>query len=303
MSTNSARIWDAETGVLVAELKQPGAIALGKLSSTNGEPVAIVDEDRAAIWDAETGASITVLKGHRRRVNCITFSPDGKLVATASDDATARIRDAATGAVITELRGHEGQVESIAFSADGRHVVTASLDSTARIWDAAVGRQIAVLKGHEAAVGGASFSPDGRRIMTEASDSTIRIWDAATAGQVAVLEAESGVALAFGPNAKSVVKMGLLDRGTHPIRVWRVFSNTQDLVDDTKNVVPRCLTREQREGAFLDPTPPAWCIEMKKWPYQTQEWKDWLRYTRTNDSPPLPDTPTWSSWVAAREAK
>jgi WD40 repeat protein len=234
------------------------------------------------------------------RFNNFLTGPKG---GSAPGTLSFPVFDAATGAVITELRGHEGQVESIAFSPDGRHVVTASLDSTARIWDAAVGRQIAVLKGHEAAVGGASFSPDGRRIMTEASDSTIRIWDAATAGQVAVLEAESGVALAFGPNAKSVVKMGLLDRGTHPIRVWRVFSNTHDLVDDTKNVVPRCLTREQREGAFLDPTPPAWCIEMKKWPYQTQEWKDWLRYTRTNDSPPLPDTPTWSSWVAAREAK
>jgi hypothetical protein len=48
------------------------------------------------------------------------------------------------------------------------------------------------------------------------------------------------------------------------------------------------------------PEPPAWCIEMEKWPYDTQDWKDWLQFKRAHADPPLPDTPEWKEWRAAR---
>jgi hypothetical protein len=83
-------------------------------------------------------------------------------------------------------------------------------------------------------------------------------------------------------------------------RVWRVFPTTQDLLDDATKVIPRCLTYEQRENAFLDPEPPAWCVEMEKWPYHTQDWKDWLRFKQANANPPLPNTPEWEPWRSAR---
>jgi hypothetical protein len=71
-------------------------------------------------------------------------------------------------------------------------------------------------------------------------------------------------------------------------------------VDYTKRIVPRCLTRTRREQAFLDPEPPAWCIETEKWPYASQDWKDWLHSKQGNANPPLPDTPQWKPWRAAR---
>ena len=66
------------------------------------------------------------------------------------------------------------------------------------------------------------------------------------------------------------------------------IQQAQDLIDQAKDLVARCLTREQRIQAFLDPEPPAWCVEKEKWPYQTQEWKDWLKYKRAQLEPPLP---------------
>jgi WD40 repeat protein len=64
-----------------------------------------------------------------------SFSPDGRLVVTASHDKTARIWDAATAKEIGILRGHRASVRSGAFDPARPRVVTASEDGTARIWN------------------------------------------------------------------------------------------------------------------------------------------------------------------------
>ena len=52
-------------------------------------------------------------------------------------------------------------------------------------------------------------------------------------------------------------------------------------------------------GAAFSTQPPAWCIETEKWPYQTQDWKDWLQFKRGNANPPLPNTAEWQAWREA----
>ena len=65
------------------------------------------------------------------------FSPDGKLVVTASDDGTARLWEAASGRSLHTLKGHTDYVNGAVFCPDGKLVVTASIDGTARLWAAA----------------------------------------------------------------------------------------------------------------------------------------------------------------------
>ena len=65
----------------------------------------------------------------------VAFSPDGRLLATASEDKTARLWDPATGKHLRALTGHTGPVLSVAFSPDGRLLATTSWDHTARLWD------------------------------------------------------------------------------------------------------------------------------------------------------------------------
>ena len=62
----------------------------------------------------------------------VAFSPDGRLLATASTDKTARLWDPATGDCVRTLTGHAAGVRGVAFSPDGR-LATASLDRTARV--------------------------------------------------------------------------------------------------------------------------------------------------------------------------
>jgi WD40 repeat protein len=75
------------------------------------------------------------LTGHASVVVGVAFSPDGRLLATASSDAMARVWDPATGDCLRTLTGHTGHVWAVAFSPDGRLLATASRDATARVWD------------------------------------------------------------------------------------------------------------------------------------------------------------------------
>jgi WD40 repeat protein len=67
-------------------------------------------------------------------VSAVAFSPDGRFVATASDDETARVWETATGKEVYTLSGHEGPVRCVAFSPDGKRLATGSDDGTARLW-------------------------------------------------------------------------------------------------------------------------------------------------------------------------
>ena len=111
--------------------------------------------------------------------------------------------------------------------------------------------------------------------------------------------------------ADGIARLWKLDRNTDPVPqiVAGMREHDRDtpaaaqaLVELSKAHVPRCLTRAQREKAFLDAEPPAWCIDLAKWPYHTQAWKDWLGYKREHADPPSPDTSEWQPWLASRTA-
>ena len=72
---------------------------------------------------------------HSEKVWFAFFSPDGRRVATASDDFTSRVWDARTGYPLSEALDHRGRVRRLQFSADGRQVLTASDDGMIRIWE------------------------------------------------------------------------------------------------------------------------------------------------------------------------
>lgn len=78
--------------------------------------------------------------------------------------------------------------------------------------------------------------------------------------------------IAFGDNGRLIAIAGARE----PVQIWRTYTSTQDLVEHARQVVPRCLTREQRIEQYLEEEPPDWCITLGKWPYHAPEWKLWL---------------------------
>ena len=86
--------------------------------------------------EVASGRALLTLVGHTDSVECVAFSPDGRRIATTSDDRTVKIWDAETGQEVLTLGDHTAAVTCVAFSPDGHRVVSGSLDHTARIWDA-----------------------------------------------------------------------------------------------------------------------------------------------------------------------
>lgn len=70
------------------------------------------------------------MTGHQQLINDVKFSPDGRVIASASFDKSIKLWESSTGKYITSLRGHVQAVYSISWSADSRLLVSSSADST-----------------------------------------------------------------------------------------------------------------------------------------------------------------------------
>ena len=176
----------------------------------------------ARVWDVASGAVRATLEGHGGWLRGVAFSPDGALLATASDDGTARVWDVASGAVRATLEGHGGWLRGVAFSPDGALLATASDDRTARVWDVASGAVRATLEGHGDWLRGVAFSPDGALLATASDDGTARVWDVASGAVRATLEGHGGGVrgVAFSPDG-ALLATASDDRTA---RVWDVAS-------------------------------------------------------------------------------
>ncbi len=146
------------------------------------------------------------LEGHSGGVNAVVFSPNGKLVASASRDRTVRLWDLSTGATLQTLEGHSGSVKAVAFSPDGKLVVSASYDNTVRLWDSSTGATLQTLEGCSISAGAVVFSPDSELVASASNDNTVRLWNSFTGAALQNLEGHlySVDAVVFSPDGKVV---------------------------------------------------------------------------------------------------
>jgi WD40 repeat protein/tetratricopeptide (TPR) repeat protein len=114
------------------------------------------------------------LEGHKDIVWDVTYSPNGKMIASASTDKTVKLWRS-NGELIGEMH-HDASVTKISFSPDNQLLATASWDKTIRLWQID-GTLLHTLNGHGGNVYSVNFSPDGRWIVSGSEDCTVKLWD------------------------------------------------------------------------------------------------------------------------------
>ncbi len=110
----------------------------------------------------------------------VTFSPDGKLLATGDVNGEIILWRVADGKKLLTCKGHMRWVWSVHWSPDGKILASGSEDQTIKLWDITTGECLQTLRGHTSRIWSVAFSPNGRTLASGSEDQTIKLWDITT---------------------------------------------------------------------------------------------------------------------------
>jgi WD40 repeat protein len=163
---------------------RPWLLALGLCPPTAGSaflpPAAGVQ--LAVCSGAGKPQPVFTLRSAEHPFSSAAYSPDSRLLVTASTDGQLTLWEAETGKEIRTVRGpvsgeHFAGENYAAFTPDGRWIVAVSADCAVRVWDATTLKVIQTLRGHRNSIVSMAVSPDGKFLVTASDDKTAKVWD------------------------------------------------------------------------------------------------------------------------------
>lgn len=225
-------IWDAATGelrrTLTGGVKPQSSVAI----SRDGRHL-LAGAWGSAIhhWDLTGSTSTAAYFGSQPspresiHFDDISVSPDGTLVAGATNEDWIRVFRIPSGEVVTTLSGHAEDATAVAFSPDGQWLATGGLDEVIRVWSTAGWTLAAVLRGHTAGIRSLAWLPDGSTLLSSAGDGTVRRWSThfARYGPLRLRHPASAYHAPISPDGKLIAAAG--DDGF--VSIWDANSGEQ----------------------------------------------------------------------------
>jgi WD40 repeat protein len=221
-NNGSIRLWQAGTGKLLRETKQPQdrRFFRGSASflSANGKVAGASDAGSGAVrvWETKTGKQLFPRKGELRTLLlAAAVSPDGKTLAVSIERSRRCLVEVATGKDVRRIeepnkasrlglftRWWEESPYWFAFSPDGKSLAGMSGKDSFSVWNVADGRLRFTNKGYR---GRLAFSPDGKHLVC-GGEEAVRLYEAKTGKEVRRFERHPGLvhALAFSPDGRTV---------------------------------------------------------------------------------------------------
>ncbi|KAG0055387.1 hypothetical protein BGZ83_008779 [Gryganskiella cystojenkinii] len=242
------RLWNTQTG-------SPGHVLSGLSHgvqcvtySPNGQQIASGDDgEQVLLWDPKPGARGSIMTGlidrdpssmhseilsdiplysfHSGPVMSVTYSPNGKQIASGGTDGTVRLLDAHTGRLGHILTGHTGGVQSVTYSPSGRQIASGSTDGTVRLWDAETRTPVHILKDHTDEVWSVAYSPDGQMVASGSADKTVRLWNVASGQSLTSVRGFGGIIYSIAWRGALEDKQFVTACEDKSVCVWRVVED------------------------------------------------------------------------------
>ena len=201
-------------------------------------------------WENNDG----ILEGHFNDVNSVSWSPDGKYLASGSEDKTVIIWDVKNGEKIKNLKGHSSWVTSVSWSPDGKYLASGSsyFPDGGRaleelfIWEVKSGEKLKTLCGNNYSVYSISWSPDSKYLASCTETYVVNIWDAKSGECIQTLGRHSHnvESVCWSPDGKSLAGGGRnweVDESNGIVNIWdaktgKVLQTLEGHSDDVESV-------------------------------------------------------------------
>jgi WD40 repeat protein len=208
---------DAHTGRPLRRIKAPWDDIRSLAFSRDGKRLAARSRaEYVGAWDVATGKAVTRFERPQENDldtsrldfvvadHSLAFSPDGDLLAAASEDGLFCVWRATTGKLLFQKKGQPGRTSGVAFSPDG-NVLAWGKDGAIHLVAPATGKELLILRGAEGHTAALAFSPDGKRLASAAYDMA-HLWDPRTGKHLHRLEGNFGGVsfVAFSPDGKTL---------------------------------------------------------------------------------------------------
>jgi WD40 repeat protein len=230
-----------------------------QLTASEPAPTAFAEP---VVQHTEKWQLVDTLTSHHESVYSVSFSPDGKLLASASHDQTIKLWQLASRQEFRTLTGHLW-VYDVAFSHDGKLLASANGDHTVKLWDVQSCLELQTLEAHTGNVAAVVFVPHTQMVISGSWDYTIKIWNTKTGNRIRTLQGHTSLVncLAVSPDGQTLAS------GSHDqqIKLWSLKTGQEITTlaghDSSVNTIAFSPNGEMLASASDDRTIKMWNIK------------------------------------------
>jgi WD40 repeat protein len=190
--------------------------------SADGNLLATGAKSKIGLWDISTRKELKSWQAHDTDVDCVAFSPSGKLLASASSDNTIRLWRLPDGKLTRELKGHDERVTGAIFLGKDDRLASCSTDHTVRIWDIESGRLLCKLTQQDQ-IRCLAYEPRKHLLGCGEFGGNITIWDTDKHAKLRDLPSRDLLisSIAFSPDGSTISSAGGTDQ-VGDVALWSV---------------------------------------------------------------------------------